>query len=189
MVLRNFFKYLKHPETSTILPTTPETVDQVCHMMNLDMRNVITVEYGPGIGNFTDIILKWMTADSKLAAIELNHGDAVNLSKRTDPRLTVVEGSAEKVKDVLTSIGETQADIVLSGIPLTGNFRFRIPEDEKDRILQNTYDVLKPGGIFLVYQFIKKVRLDLERFYDDIEEIPAVGKDIPRLTIFKATKR
>lgn len=188
MVLKKVIHYLKNPETSTILPTTQETIEQICDMMNFDTRKVI-VEYGPGLGGFTEEIKKRMTHDSKLAAIEVHPPYVQGLQHLADERVSIHQRSAEDVKQVLTSIGETQADIVLSGIPLTGNLFFKLPKNVKEKILRDTYDVLKPDGTLFVYQVMKKVRKDLEQWYPHIEEIPAIGRDFPPLTIFKATKR
>jgi phospholipid N-methyltransferase len=78
----------------------------------------------------------------------------------TDPRLRVVEGSAEWVDEILRRYGRQQADYIISGIPFS-----TIPAPLRERILRTTRALLAPGGAFLVYQFSTAVFEDLKRIF------------------------
>ena len=102
-----------------------------------------------------------MRPDALLIAIETNP-DFVSYLRDSikDERLHVVEGSAESVDEVLQRYGQSNASYVISGIPFS-----TIPAPVRERILQKTCEVLKPGGSFLVYQFSSRVLEDLQRIF------------------------
>ena len=101
------------------------------------------------MGTITQHTLRRMRPDAKLVAIELNHEFATFLrSEIADPRLHVVCGSASDVGRVASSLGLTSVDYIISGIPLS-----LIPSDVRLEILQQSRELLSPGGALLVYQF------------------------------------
>jgi phospholipid N-methyltransferase len=71
-----------------------------------------------------------------------------------------VEASAESVDEILQRYGQSNASYVISGIPFS-----TIPAPVREKILQKTCEVLKPGGSFLVYQFSSRVLEDLQRIF------------------------
>jgi phospholipid N-methyltransferase len=102
-----------------------------------------------------------MRPDARLIAIETNP-DFVQLLRKQlqDPRLTVVQGSAESVDTVLRQAGANGADYIISGIPFS-----MIPGERRESILRKTCQSLTPGGAFLVYQFSTRVLADLRRIF------------------------
>jgi phospholipid N-methyltransferase len=124
-------------------------------------RAHVIVEYGPGVGGITAEVLRRMRSDATLIAIEMNP-DFVSYLRGAlrDPRLRVVEASAESVDEILRRCGYTQADYIISGIPFS-----TIPAPLRERILRRTRAALAPGGAFLVYQFSTRVLEDLRRIF------------------------
>jgi len=157
--LKNF---MKDRYIGALTPTTSFCVRRVCRKMDLSKDKVI-VEYGPGDGPYTEHILSKMSRGSTLIAIETNKVFVAHLKKIKDKRLIVIEGSAEDVKKILADLKLKKADYVLSGIP----FSF-FPRRMKIRIIRNTYDVLKNGGQFLVYQYSFHVKKYLRRYFKKI---------------------
>jgi phospholipid N-methyltransferase len=155
---RNFFR---HPRMlGSIIPSSRFLIRQLLQPIDWAAAEVI-VEYGPGVGNITAEILKRMRPDALLIAIETNPEFVRFLrSALPDRRLCVTEGSAESVDEILRSQGHTQANYIISGIPL-GSFSANL----RERILRNTLGVLAPGGSFLVYQFTTRALPDLQRFF------------------------
>jgi phospholipid N-methyltransferase len=144
--LRNF---AKDKNIGSVTPTSAFGVKRVLRAMDFDKARVI-VEYGPGLGVFTRRLLERMYEDALLIAIETNGNFARALqAKIEDPRLQVVNDSAENVLTILETYGVTNADYIISGIP----FSF-FPVDLKDRILYNTKQALGEDGRFFVYQFL-----------------------------------
>ena len=155
---RNFFR---HPRMlGSIVPSSRFLIKQLLEPINWARARVI-VEYGPGVGGITMEVLRRMRPDGALIAIEMNP-DFVNYLRGaiSDPRLKVVEGSAEEVDQILHRCGYTRADYIISGIPFS-----TIPAPVREQILRKTCDVLEPGGAFLVYQFSTRVLQDLKRVF------------------------
>ena len=159
---RNF---LKHPKMlGSIIPSSRFLVDEVLGGVDWARANVV-VEYGPGVGNFTQEILRRMPANATLIAIEMNAEFVKFLRQEmTDPRLRVVEGSAADVDRILRELGHDRADYVISGIPFS-----TMPQEIRDSVLRATRSALHADGEFLVYQFSGRVRRDLERVFGPVE--------------------
>jgi phospholipid N-methyltransferase len=155
---RNFFR---HPRMlGSIVPSSRFLIKQLLEPINWSRARVI-VEYGPGVGGITAEVLRRMRADGALIAIEMNP-DFVSYLRASikDPRLQIVEGSADSVDEILRRFGYTRADYIISGIPFS-----TIPAPVRESILRKTCAVLEPGGAFLVYQFSTRVLQDLKRIF------------------------
>jgi phospholipid N-methyltransferase len=155
---RNFFR---HPRMlGSIVPSSRFLIRQLLKPIDWSQARVI-VEYGPGVGVITSEVLRRMRPDAMLIAIETN-SDFVNYlcASIQDERLHVVEASAEAVDEILRRYGQSNASYVISGIPFS-----TIPATVRESILLKTYEVLKPGGSFLVYQFSSHVLRDLRRIF------------------------
>lgn len=168
----NFFK---HPwMIGSFIPSSPFLVRRV--LSHVDWPSAQTViEYGPGVGTFTREILRNLPSDGSLIVFETNR-DFCRFLERTihDSRLRVVNGSAEKARDVLAQM-DRAADYVISGIP----FR-HFPRRLRVSIVKMTHDVLRPGGRFLVYQFSRAVLPLLESTF------PSVRREFEPLNIMPA---
>ena len=154
----NFFR---HPlMLGSIVPSSRFLIRQLLKPVDWSQARVI-VEYGPGVGVITAEVLRRMRPDALLIAIETNP-DFVSYLRDSikDERLHVVEASAESVDEILQRYGQSNASYVISGIPFS-----TIPAPVRERILQKTCAVLKPGGSFLVYQFSSRVLEDLQRIF------------------------
>jgi phospholipid N-methyltransferase len=158
---KNFFR---HPKMlGSLVPSSRFLVERLLRKIDWDQARVI-VEYGPGVGSFTVEILRRMRPDALLIVMETNP-DFVDFLRCSfsDARLRVVHGSAAEVKRLLGDNGFTRADFVISGIPLS-----TLPDREREEILRNTREVLRPGGALLVYQFSPKALPDLRRIYSRV---------------------
>ncbi|GLI33717.1 class I SAM-dependent methyltransferase [Desulforhabdus amnigena] len=181
--LKNF---IKDKNIASITPTSNVGVRKVCSKINFENTDLI-VEYGPGTGVFSNYLLKNMRDDSRLILIERNKNFG-SILKRTiqDPRVVVVNDSAENVLETLRSYKESQADYIISGIPF-----IMIKEDMKNRILYNTHRALKKGGKFLVYQTCFQadhhLKIYLDRFFSSVETKYEI-RNIPPLRLYEAIK-
>ena len=146
--------FIKHPVmVGSIIPSSKMLIDKM--LAPVDWGNCkLFVEYGPGVGTFTQHILERLAPDAILLTIDTNPDFTEYLnSKFTDSRLRAVTGSAADVRQIMVDIGFEQADYVLSGLPFS-----TLPPGVGAKIAQETAEVLRPGGAFLVYQFSPKVR-------------------------------
>jgi len=169
---RNF---VKHPnDVGWMLPSTPFVVDSVLKKVDWENARVI-VEYGPGVGTFTERMLERMRPDAKLIALEIND-DFVNYLGKVldDPRLQVVQESAADVDLVLAKLGLAHADYVISGIPFK-----TLPHDLRDKIVRKTHSVLRPRGSFLVYQLSNAVLPYLEQVFGAVSKEMELANIMP----------
>ena len=127
----------------------------------------VFVEYGPGVGTFTQPILDRLSDDAVLIAIDTNP-DFVAFLKETivDPRLRVINGSAADVERFVSEAGFDHADYVASGIPFS-----TLPPGIGDQVAAASRRVLRPGGGFLVYQYNPKVRNFIARQFERIDHV------------------
>jgi phospholipid N-methyltransferase len=146
--------FIKHPVmVGSIIPSSKATVDRM--LGPVDWANCkLFVEYGPGVGTFTEHVLRRMAPDATLIAIDTNPDFVRYLrAKFTDNRLFPVTGSAADVRQIIADCGFDHADYILSGLPFS-----TLPQGVGSRIAEQTYEALRPGGALLVYQFKRRAR-------------------------------
>lgn len=146
--------FIKHPVmVGSIIPSSKSTIDKM--LAPVDWENCkLFVEYGPGVGTFTEHVLRRMAPDATLIAIDTNPDFTRYLrAKFTDSRLFPVTGSAADVRQIIADCGFEHADYILSGLPFS-----TLPNGIGPKIAEETHAALRPGGAFLVYQFKKRVR-------------------------------
>ena len=160
---RNFFKF--PTMLGSLIPSSPFLVNDLLSQVDFDRARVV-VEYGPGVGTFTQEILKRMRPDAALVAIELNEEFAGFLKDEIgDRRLHAVHASACDVVKVLASLNLPSADYIISGIPFS-----TMPKSLRAEIMRNSRDALRPDGALLVYQFTRAVRPYLESSFGSVQE-------------------
>ena len=149
-----FFRgFLKHPAmVGSVIPSSDKLVAHVLKPVDWE-KTKLFVEYGPGVGTFTQPVLDRLGPDAELVAIDTNP-EFVDYLRREikDPRLHVVRGSAADVRRIIQDFGHEQADYILSGLPFS-----TLPEGVGPHIAEETAAALRPGGAFLVYQFSTRV--------------------------------
>lgn len=175
--------FLKHPKmVGSVIPSSRILIDRM--LAPVDWQNCrLFVEYGPGVGTFTQHILDRLAPDATLITIDTNDDFTRYVSRKfTDSRLIAVTGSAADVRSIVADCGFTSADYILSGLPFS-----TLPIDVGPAIAAATAQALRPGGAFLVYQFSPKVRQFIaphfERIVRDFE-----WRNVPPATLFWAWK-
>jgi phospholipid N-methyltransferase len=151
-----FFKrFLKRPfQIASIVPSSKALVERVASKMDFRGARVIA-EYGPGEGVHSREIARRMSPDSHLLLFELDPAFSRALERQfaADRRVHVIHGDAASLPFELKRRGIPCCDYILSGIP------FSILKIEKKRaLLRKTYDALKPGGRFIIYQVTNELK-------------------------------
>lgn len=138
---------IRDKNVGSIAATTGASARRICKRIAFDRCRVI-VEYGPGDGALTKLLLGRMRPDAKLIAIETNRRFVDELTQNIrDSRLNVFCDNAENVQSILKRLDIDEVDCIVSGIP----FSF-LSGQSKRKILAYTKKILRPGGRFLVYQ-------------------------------------
>jgi len=118
------------------------------------------VEYGGGDGTLTEYLLEALPNESALWCLEVNASFAKDLQKIQDPRLKVFHEDVRKFVTRIRELEPNGVDAVISGIP----FSFLAPA-ERDKVIQKTYEGLRPGGKFIVYQYSPRLRERMARVF------------------------
>ncbi len=170
---------IKDPRVASVSPTSAHAIEKM--LRGVDFSQIDTmVEYGPGDGVITRELLQRLKPDARLFAIEVNEPFAKVLARTKDDRLTVIHGTAEDVHQMIAAHGIEEVDMVLSGIPFSLiKYRTRV------KIISETRAILKPDGLFLVYQASIQVNGILKKFFKEVD-VQYAWKNIPPLVIFKA---
>jgi len=181
-----FFKrFLQKPfQIASIIPSSKALVERVAGKMDFTQPRIIA-EYGPGEGVHSREIAARMGPDSQLLLFELDRAFSRDLERQfaDDPRVEVINRDAASLTEELRKRGISQCDYILSGIP------FSILEIKKKRaLLQDTYDALRPGGAFVIYQVTNELRQHAT-FFDRAESEYCL-QNIPPMfvTVFHKTQ-
>jgi phospholipid N-methyltransferase len=129
-----------------VTPTSKYVIKSVLKQLPAIPGDVL--EYGPGDGVLTKELLKRLSPDGRLLAIERNAEFAKKTADIADARLVAVEGD---VMDAASHAAKNHFglfDAVVSNVPFT-----MFPSETKKEIVAKTYDLLKPGGVFVIFQY------------------------------------
>lgn len=175
--------FLKHPVmVGSVIPSSKVLIEKMLEPVDWSATKLF-VEYGPGVGTFTQHILERLAPDATLLTIDTNPDFTAYLnSKFTDSRLEAVTGSADNVRRILAERGFDNADYILSGLPFS-----TLPPGIGPKIAAETAAALRSGGAFLVYQFSPKVREYLAPHFERIDK-GFEWVNIPPATLFWAWK-
>lgn len=140
--------FLARPlEVASVVPSSPFLEARVVRAADLGPARCV-VELGPGTGGTTRALLRAMTPQARLLAVELNPDFCLRLRRRiADPRLAVQGGSAEALIAHLERWGLPPADVVVSGLPFS-----TLPVEAARRIAAAIDAGLGPGGRVVAYQ-------------------------------------
>lgn len=146
----------------------------------------IVIELGPGTGAITAEILRRLRPDACLYAVENNRHFIRHLGCCKDPRLTLVNASAEDLQSVISahSIRLHQVDAIVSSLGLT-----TMSPKLRARILRQACACLAPGGTMTQYQYVtsrlRRFRAQefLEDYFQDVS-VRRVLFNLPPARVF-----
>jgi phospholipid N-methyltransferase len=154
--------FLQHPKMlGSVIPSSRFLVQRILDRIDW-VRARVVVEYGPGVGNVSERLLRRLRPDGRLILVEMNEDFVALLRERIqDPRLTVVHGSAANIRQILRDLDIDRADYIISGIPYS-----TIPVSLRRAILRESRAV---GGEVIVYQFMRTIERHLRDCFDEVE--------------------
>jgi len=140
-------RWLKHPvQIGSIAPSSRRLADAMAHQVPRGGSGPI-VELGGGTGSITAGLLRAHIPPSRLVIIERDP-DLHRLLQQQFPKCHVVLGDAADLVKAVRPLGITQADAVVSGLPL-----LIFPREVQDAIVRGVFDLLKPGAPFIQYTY------------------------------------
>ena len=178
-----FSEFLKHRrDVGSIIPSSPFLARKMCKGIDFDQAKVI-VELGPGDGCITKPLLARMRPDAKLITFEINES-FVELLQATidDPRLVVLNVSAEQMVAEVERLTGGQADYVVSGLPFI-NF----PQELRTALWKQIHDVLKPGGKYIQYSYATTLKKQYQKHFSQVR-VGYTLLNIPPAFVFTCKK-
>lgn len=169
-------------QVATVCPSSPAVTDCLANRECVRRARTV-VDLGPGTGCTTSAILRSAAVDARILAIEKTASFIKPLRAITDPRLTVVQGDAIELEQLLQDEGASRADVIVSGIPFSA-----IPPRHAAAIMGAIHNSLEPGGVFIAYQVRRRV-VRFARPYFGEPEIETVWLNLPPLQVFTWEKR
>ena len=155
-------EFFRNPTTvGSLVPSSRELTDKVMASIDFATARCI-VEYGPGTGVFTDVILQRRRAETVVLLVEVNEQFCRLLQERYagQPNVYVVLGSADKTGEYLRELNAPRAEYVVCGLPFSS-----LPLRLGWRILEHTRHVLWPEGKLILFQYSLQNTKLFERFF------------------------
>ena len=132
-------------EVGAVWPTSRWAVRDLLEMGDLARARTV-VEFGVGTGVYTEEVLKQLHPEGTFLAFEIDPDLASAVGARLkDPRLRVINDSAENVEDYLEG---AKADYIVSSVPFTS-----LPADVRRSLLEAARHALAPNGQMLILQY------------------------------------
>lgn len=162
LFVKNFLKYPMMQ--GSLVPSSPFLINGMLRQVDWEKARVL-VEFGPGVGNVTQEILRRMHPDAMLVAIELNP-EFVKLMREeiADPRLRVVHGSAAEVHKILAGLELPSADYIISSLPYSG-----MGKSLRKQIMLESRRVLSPSGSLVLFQYSTAIVPSLRSSFSSVE--------------------
>ncbi|MCB2377993.1 methyltransferase [Hymenobacter sp. BT635] len=158
-------EFIRNPATvGSLVPSSRELTDKVMEPIDFTQARCI-VEYGPGTGVFTDILLARRQPGTTIVLIEVSRRFCQLLQARyaAHSDVHVIHGSAAETGEYLRQRGLDQPDYVVCGLPFSSLSR-RLGW----RILEHTRQLLQPNGQLILFQYsLRNTRL-FEKFFQPL---------------------
>ncbi|GAB2465167.1 SAM-dependent methyltransferase [Hymenobacter qilianensis] len=155
-------EFLRNPAVvGSMVPSSRELTGKVMAPIDFGSARCI-VEYGPGTGVFTDILIQRRKAETAIVLIEVNRRFSQMLKERYSgqPNVHIIHGSADKTGEYLQKLGLDTVDYVVCGLPFSS-----LPRRLGWRIMQQTQQVLLPDGKLILFQYSLQNKRLFERFF------------------------
>lgn len=147
LFLRESFRKIR--VTASVLPSSRFLATAMLDQVEFrKVRNL--VELGSGTGVITQEILRRMSPDSRLFALEINRHFVRHLGTCCpDTRLTVLHADASDLLNQLAAHNAGSIDVVISSLGLTG-----MTPEHRARIVRQAEACLAPAGIMMQFQYV-----------------------------------
>ena len=143
----------------------------------------VLVELGAGDGVITKHILKRMEKNTKLLCFEVNNEFCKLLRTINDPRLIVIEDSAENLEKYLHLYGFEEVDAVISAIPFVA-----LPDELGLSIIGECARFLKKGGLFTQMHYSLLAKKLYQKVFGNVD-VHFVPMNFPPAFVLVSEKR
>lgn len=179
--LRFLQHFLRSPQTvGSVVPSSPALVKALLTEIHWSAADTIA-ELGGGTGAITRAIEQLRVPASTFLCFEKNpkmHHDLAGQFPKV-----ILEEDAFRIRDILEARQLASLDCVVCGLPLV-NFSKR----KREELLTEIHDLLRPGGVFVAFQYTRRLRPALVTTFDQLES-RYIWKNVPPAYVFTCSKR
>ena len=185
--LRFFGAFLRQPSsTGSLAPSSLSLGRAMLYGCRLREARTV-VEFGPGTGAFTRLILDRMGENTRFIALELNE-QHVQLLRQRFPGLHVHQDSAERIAHYLRRHRAAKADYIISGLPWAN-----MPGATQDRILKAVLRTLSEDGMFTTFAYVharwlpraRQFRRRLEQHFGEVRRSRIIWGNVPPAFVYR----
>lgn len=179
-------KFVERPASiGALTPSSRSLCRQIVDSASLEAARGV-IEFGPGTGVVTELLIEAVPEHCRLFAIELDPGLAEGLRARF-PSLKVYRDSAGNVSQLCSQEGLEGVDCIVSGLPWAS-----FSEERQAEFLDATVSVLRPGGQFLTFAYVhgtwlptgRSFRQKLSRYFSRVSRSRIVWRNLPPAYIY-----
>jgi phospholipid N-methyltransferase len=189
-LIRFLKEYIASPkEVGGLAPSSHGLAELVTETANVrEMKTV--VEFGPGTGVFTEVIVRKLRPGAIFFAIEISE-EFVRACQERCPNARIIHDSAANVREHMQKMGVESLDCIVSGLP------FALFEPSlQEELLDAAHDALKPGGAFVTFTYItspflpkgRSFRKRLNKRFSKVNKTSIVWRNFLPAFAYKAVK-
>jgi phospholipid N-methyltransferase len=160
--LRFFCTFVRSPfRVGSIIPSSKFLAKAMLQNVRWEQIESI-VELGAGTGVFTRYIYK-KKPEGSFAIIFEQDQILRNQLKERFPGL-IFRSNAIELLPALEELGLSHVDVIISGLPFA-----MFPQTMREEILRGVSQALKPGGLFVAFQYSLQLRKQLNLYFSSVE--------------------
>lgn len=140
-------RVLKNPKAlGAIAPSSPALSNFICRHVEVD-EDTYVVEIGAGTGRFTRALLHYGVSPAQLFVVEMD-SELCKFLTTHFPHVTVIEGDASRLMDILPPHVIGKVSTVISGIPLVN-----LSESLQASLVAACFSVMEEDGQMLQFTY------------------------------------
>ncbi len=186
-------QYLQAPtQIGAVAPSSVALASRMLETVDFD-RSTAIVEFGPGPGNVTSLLVPRLRSGTRFFAIEANE-QMCRAFRFKFPGVRLHEGSAADVSSFCEREGLPPAesvDAVVSGLPWAS-----FSEDLQRSILEAVLRVLKPGGQMVTFAYNfgtflpagRRFSRTLPKYFSRVDRSRSVLWNVPPAFVYRCVK-
>lgn len=157
-----FFRFILQPaKIGSITPSSAYLAKRMLNCLPWSELEMI-VELGAGTGVFTQFIAEHKQQMCQVVVVEQDGTMRRELQQHYP---SFFFGSkAEQLTELMQNYHLEQADCIVSGLPFTA-----FSGDLREAVLDSVQRSLKPGGLFVAFQYTLHMRQEMESHFREVE--------------------
>jgi len=174
------YKFILHPQQmGSVTPSSSFLIKKA--LSNIAWDNVDTlIELGAGNGVFTEVIARNKKESCQVLIVEKDY--QMRKALQANYPAFFYGAKAEKLDCLLKRFQMPQVDCIVSGLPFS-----IFPEVLRNNIMDVVNQSLKPGGIYIGYQYTLQMKNILKRYFHEVN-VHFVPMNLPPAFIFYCKK-